>query len=443
LNDLLSLIDDRYELLEVIASGGMATVWRARDIRLDRTVAVKRPHPSAPDDATALHRMSREARAAASLSHPNIVTVYDFGVDEDGGYLVMELVEGPSLQEAMDQLGGVDVIDVAVGIAEGLAAIHSAGIIHRDVKPANVILSDHGPLLTDFGIALNPTTADDVTADGIVVATPSYAAPEVMAGEAPTSRSDVYSLAVVVREMLEASGTSPSPDVRRVLESAMAEAPELRPDARALGAALMGATPTVPLAPLESTAIPSVGGIDSTLVLESPPPPAVAAESGVQTRSGTRRLATAFLVLVLVVLLVVAVWALGTGDSPEPVAAPTTTTTAVTTSQTSASTTSEQSTPVDAPTDPVQESRDRIEEILLQPPRSDMSPRDVEKAMNDIDKAIVEATEGDPEKAVDMFEKVAETLAKKLDDGFDEVIDELQLITDALGLDVEMPREED
>jgi serine/threonine protein kinase len=97
------LIDDRYELLEVIASGGMATVWRARDTRLNRLVAVKRPHPSPPGDPST-DRLSREARAAASLSHPNLITVYDYGSNELGPYLVMELVDGPTLQDVAGEV---------------------------------------------------------------------------------------------------------------------------------------------------------------------------------------------------------------------------------------------------------------------------------------------------------------------------------------------------
>ncbi|MGH3649907.1 MAG: protein kinase domain-containing protein, partial [Acidimicrobiia bacterium] len=129
---MTELIDDRYELLEVIASGGMATVWRARDMRLDGVVALKRPHPT-PDSDEAIHRrMDREARAAASLNHPNVVTVYDYGNDDEGPFLVMELAEGPTLDQVAPKIGAPAVTEIGVQLAEALAAIHAAGIVHRD-----------------------------------------------------------------------------------------------------------------------------------------------------------------------------------------------------------------------------------------------------------------------------------------------------------------------
>ncbi len=149
---MATLVDDRYELLEVLASGGMATVWRARDTRLGRIVALKRPHP-APAGSKTDERIEREARAAAGVKHPNLVTMFDTGGDEAGPYLVMELVEGPTLASPGREIGPTEAIDIGAQIADALAAVHDAGIVHRDVKPSNVILSERGPCLTDFGIA--------------------------------------------------------------------------------------------------------------------------------------------------------------------------------------------------------------------------------------------------------------------------------------------------
>lgn len=455
LNDPVPLIDDRYELLEVIASGGMATVWRARDTRLGRLVAVKRPHPAAPDDTSAVNRMNREARAAAALSHPNLITVYDYGSDEEGPYLVMELAEGPTLQAAMDRLEAGEALDIGAQIADGLTAIHAAGIIHRDVKPANVILSDRGPLLTDFGIALDPTHTAEVTAEGMVVGTPSYSAPEVMAGEPPTQASDVYSLAVVVREMLKAAGTAPAGALADALEAGTANVPEIRPDARTFGAALRGESPTVVLPPSESAVSSDSGGSDSTLVMEVPPSPSSSGELG-EAEGVSRRFRVPVLLSAFLVLLVALALAFRGGDEPGLAAAPdrstkevdttlvSTTTTQISTSTTLVSTsTLVETTSTSASTDPVQELRDSIEGILLQPPRSDLNQRDVAKVMDHIDKAIEEALAGDSEKAVDEFDKVAEDLDKKLDDGNrDAALAELQRLTESLGLSVEMPEDE-
>ena len=123
---MADLIDDRYQLDEVIASGGMASVWRARDTRLDRLVALKRPHPGALDD-TVHQRMEREARAAASLSHPHLVTVYDFGLDDAGPYIVMELVEGRTLDDMREEIEPAQALAIGAQVAEALAAITPPG----------------------------------------------------------------------------------------------------------------------------------------------------------------------------------------------------------------------------------------------------------------------------------------------------------------------------
>ncbi|HSM43379.1 MAG TPA: serine/threonine-protein kinase, partial [Acidimicrobiia bacterium] len=261
----MDVINDRYELLEVIASGGMATVWKSRDTRLDRLVALKRPHPGPPGDGSA-ERLIREARAAASLSHPNLITVYDFGEDDAGPYLVMELVDGPTLQGMADGLESAEVIDLGTRLADALAAIHAAGIVHRDVKPANVIMSQRGPLLTDFGIATDTNSTAELTQPGMVVATPSYAAPEVLAGEPPTSASDVYSLGVVIDELIRKTGANLDEPLERAVAAALAVSPADRPDAAGLADALGRGAST------HSSVVPSEG---TTMILETTPSPPV------------------------------------------------------------------------------------------------------------------------------------------------------------------------
>lgn len=247
----MSEADRRYETREVLASGGMATVWRAYDRRLDREVALKRPHPRPPGDP--VHsRFEREARAAAGLSHPNLVTVYDSGVDVDGPFLVMELVDGPTLTEASPD--PLSAMRIGAALADALAAVHGAGIVHRDIKPQNVLLSSRGPLLTDFGIAHSAGDTRPLTQPGTTFTTPSYAAPEVLSGSSATPESDVYSLAMVIHQA--ATGRLPdrvpdtgNPALDAVLTTALATDPKRRPRPEELAVALGAGPPTRPLSP--------------------------------------------------------------------------------------------------------------------------------------------------------------------------------------------------
>ena len=170
----------------------MATVWTAHDRLLDRVVAMKRPHPAPADDPTVL-RFMREARLAAGINHPNVITIHDAGEDENGPYLVMDLVQGPTLADA-DHLDRASAIDLVATLAGAVAAIHATGIVHRDIKPANIILSQDGPRVTDFGIALDPSATMNLTVPGSIMATLAYAAPEVLAGKPAGQTADVYSL---------------------------------------------------------------------------------------------------------------------------------------------------------------------------------------------------------------------------------------------------------
>jgi serine/threonine protein kinase len=182
---------DRYELGEVIGVGGMARVHRARDTQLDRDVAVKVFRTDLDDEAQS--RAQQEMQTLASLSHPGLVTVHDAGP----GYLAMELVEGPTLAAARS----VDLVRVGAEVADALAYVHSQGVVHRDVKPANILLSDGGAKLTDFGIARVLDGARH-TSTGLTVGTAPFLAPEQVTGDPVTPATDVYALGLVLLECL-------------------------------------------------------------------------------------------------------------------------------------------------------------------------------------------------------------------------------------------------
>ena len=201
---------ERYELLDVIGAGGMATVWRAFDTSLGRTVALKRPHP-APPDSIVHTRFQREARAAAMVTHPNLVTVFDTGIDDEGPFLVMEYIDAPSLADTSDD---VDAATLGAEMAAALAALHAAGIIHRDVKPANILLPAAGAQLTDFGIARSIDDTSVLTQAGTTFATPAYAAPEVLAHGAYSESSDVYSLGALLFEIVQGQRVIPNSDTQ-------------------------------------------------------------------------------------------------------------------------------------------------------------------------------------------------------------------------------------
>ena len=204
------LLNERYRLDELIATGGMGQVWRATDELLGRLVAVKVVQGSGADGGTAGEsdfraRFRDEARNSAALSHPNIATVYDFGDDAEHPYLVMELVEGQSLAQVVAERGALPPEEVRSIIAQAALALqvaHTAGVVHRDVKPANIMLTPAGLVkLTDFGIA-RVAAGSGLTRTGEVLGTPHYLSPEQARGEAATASSDIYALGVVGHELL-------------------------------------------------------------------------------------------------------------------------------------------------------------------------------------------------------------------------------------------------
>lgn len=205
------LLDGRYRVEELVAVGGMATVYVATDERLDRTVAVKVMHPSLVDEVTGssafAERFVREARAAARLSHPNVVAVHDQGSDAGVTFLVMELVRGTTLRDVVREqapLGPSRALSLLQPVVAAVAAAHRAGIVHRDVKPENVLIADDGRVkVADFGLA-RAIDADShhTTTGGVLIGTVSYLAPELVAEGTADARADVYALGVVLYELL-------------------------------------------------------------------------------------------------------------------------------------------------------------------------------------------------------------------------------------------------
>lgn len=197
----------RYELLEEIGRGGFAIVYRARDAELGRLVALKELKPILLQDGEWVERFRREARAIARLDHPNITPIYDVGEIGTRLFLVMRLVEGPSLEGLIAKQGRLawpEVISIITPIAAGLDYAHAQGILHRDLKPANILIDpERGPMLTDFGLAkLAGENSTSLTANRSVIGTPHYIAPEVWGGAAATPQTDIYALACIICEML-------------------------------------------------------------------------------------------------------------------------------------------------------------------------------------------------------------------------------------------------
>src|SRR3954447_12315666 len=200
------LLDGRYRVEAPIAHGGMASVYTALDTRLHRIVALKVMHPSLARDAEFVARFNREAKAVARLSHPNVVSVYDQG--EDGGhvFLTMEYVEGRTLRDLLRERGRLtpaQALSIIEPVVSALSAAHSAGLVHRDVKPENVLLADDGRIkVADFGLARAVAAADHTNTTNVLIGTVAYLAPEQVERGVSDARSDVYAVGVMLYEML-------------------------------------------------------------------------------------------------------------------------------------------------------------------------------------------------------------------------------------------------
>ena len=232
------LVADRYELHEVVGTGGMSSVYRAVDTLLERNVALKILHPHYGEDAEYVERFRREARSVAQLSHPNIVTVIDRGEADGHQYIVFEYVDGESLKQLVDRTGPLPArraVELGLQVAEALAFAHNAGLVHRDVKPQNVLVTEDGEAkVTDFGIARSLDVEHGVTQTGTVLGTSNYLSPEQARGQTVTPATDVYSLGVVLYELLTGEVPFPGENFVAVAMKHINEEPpsllERRPD---------------------------------------------------------------------------------------------------------------------------------------------------------------------------------------------------------------------
>ncbi|MDA2811378.1 serine/threonine-protein kinase [Nocardiopsis sp. RSe5-2] len=200
-----TVLSGRYQLDEQIGSGGMGTVWRATDTLLNRPVAVKLLHPAQMAEPTSRERFRTEGRITAGLSHPGIAQVYDYGEQDDRAYLIMELVPGEPLSSILKRNEGLEpgvTLDILSQSAAALAAAHARGVVHRDIKPGNLLVTDDGTVkLTDFGIARGDQSVT-LTQTGMVMGTAQYISPEQASGRPATHASDIYALGVVAYECL-------------------------------------------------------------------------------------------------------------------------------------------------------------------------------------------------------------------------------------------------
>jgi predicted Ser/Thr protein kinase len=207
------VVAGRYELVELVGTGGMSSVYKAHDRLLERNVALKMLHPHYGDDDEYVERFRREARAVAQMSHPNIVTVIDRGEDDGQQYIVFEYVDGENLKQLVERTGPLPArrtVELGLATAGALAFAHEHGLVHRDVKPQNVLLTPDGEAkVTDFGIARSLDVEQGVTQTGTVLGTSNYLSPEQASGKPVTPATDVYSLGIVLYELL--TGDVPFP----------------------------------------------------------------------------------------------------------------------------------------------------------------------------------------------------------------------------------------
>ena len=199
------IIKDRYEVVELLGEGGMAYVYKAKDMQLERMVAIKTLKPNYVEQTTFVERFKREAQTAANLNHPNIVQIFDWGIEEEP-YFVMEYIEGNTLTSIIAKKKTVslgDVLFIGAQVANGLHAAHSQGLVHRDIKPGNIMITPGGKVkVTDFGIVSLQNEESDITKTGSVLGTASYISPEQAQGKPVSVESDLYSLGTVLYELI-------------------------------------------------------------------------------------------------------------------------------------------------------------------------------------------------------------------------------------------------
>ncbi len=306
------VLGGRYRLERLIGAGGMATVWRAQDTKLERPVAVKALSETLVADPSYRARFEREAQVAAGLLHPNLVKVYEYSAGGPRPYLVMEHVEGPNLSELLaEDSKAVDQRLLAEGLLGALAHIHEAGVIHRDVKPSNVLVGGDGsPKLTDFGIA-RPSDATQITQTGHVIGTLNYMAPEVREGAPADERSDLFSLGVLLAE----SDRGGDPEIDAL--AAELASPDRRDRPSSAARAMAGIAATEALA----EPAPALAGGPPTAPTE-PSPLGTGNGPGGRERTRRRVLAVAATVAAAAILLLVALTAGNGGDGGGQAPAP-------------------------------------------------------------------------------------------------------------------------
>ena len=304
-----SLAEGRYELQRRIGAGGMASVWLADDTRLGREVAIKIPSDQVADDPRFETRFEREAQIAASLSHPNLVPIYDYGVEDGRAYLVMEYIEGESLATRNDGGPQVDPRELALSLLGAVAHMHEAGVIHRDIKPENILVEPGGRIvLTDFGIA-QLSDATKLTDTGLVIGTLRYIAPEVMKGNRADARSDLFSCGIVLGDCL---GEGAPADLARLSRSLSDPDPARRPRSAAVALrGVAGIDPQEvgrPLAAAGTRAEPDTAEVPAAP--ELPPPPARTSHG-----AGRRRLLPVAALLLTVAAVIAGVLISGGGEA--------------------------------------------------------------------------------------------------------------------------------
>ena len=199
------IIKERYKVIELLGEGGMAFVYKAKDMQLERIVAIKTLKPTYVEQTTFVERFKREAQTAANLNHPNIVQIFDWGIEEEP-YFVMEYIEGNTLTEIIANrktISLTDILFIGAQVANGLQAAHSQGLVHRDIKPGNIMITPDGKVkVTDFGIVSLQNEESDITKTGSILGTASYISPEQAQGKPVSKESDLYSLGTVIYELI-------------------------------------------------------------------------------------------------------------------------------------------------------------------------------------------------------------------------------------------------
>jgi len=360
----------------------------------------------------------------------------------------MELIEGPTLSEVEAGMDAHRAIEIGAQLASALAAVHAAGIVHRDVKPANVLMSSHGPQLTDFGIALGDETSR-LTLPGSVVATPAYASPEQLAGQPATAESDVFSLAVIVYELISGrrpfSGTdrSSAPEplddaaLDGLLRSALSPDPVERPSAKELAGALRSAAPTVSSEPaggstMPMTAVPAADQIPATTTRGDSASPRTVALIVLAAVAG----------LALLGFAVAESWSPTdslpadgkSAGAPSTSSPPTTSTTTATTTTTPSTTVT---TIVESTDDAIRTARNDLESALSTAHPSDLNPNDVREVMAKADEAIAAVEEGNDAEADQKLREIAREIDDTLDGDVRQVsLERLLVLADTLGVSI-------